>query len=73
MKDELKDKYVPPSFNVRLMDKWHQYAQDNKSVKEYIAKFDEFLIRCSTSVRKYKLKSFLGLEQDLEKTFELNI
>ena len=48
MKDELKGKYVPLSFSDRLMNKWHQYNQDNKSAKEYVAKFDEFLIRCST-------------------------
>jgi len=48
MKDELKGKYVPSSFSNRLMDKWHQYTQGNKSAKEYVAKFNEFLIRCST-------------------------
>ena len=48
MKDELKGKYVLPSFSDRLMDKWHQYTQGNKSVKKHVAKFDEFLIRCST-------------------------
>jgi len=46
--DELKGKYVPLSFSDRLMDKWHQYNQGNKSVKEYVVKFDEFLIRCNT-------------------------
>jgi len=36
MKEELEIKYVPPSFNARLMDNWHQYTQGNKSAKEYI-------------------------------------
>jgi len=31
MKDELKGKYVPLSFDDRLMDKWHKYTQVNKS------------------------------------------
>jgi len=44
MKDELKGKHVPPSFSDRLMDKWHQYNQGNKSAKEYVANFDEFFI-----------------------------
>ena len=48
MKEKLKGKYVPPSFSDRLMDKWHQYTQGNKLEKEYVAKFDEFLIRYST-------------------------
>ena len=48
MKEELKVKYVPPLFSVRLMDNWHQYTKDNKSTKKYVEKFDEFLIRCRT-------------------------
>jgi len=48
MKEELETKYVPPSFSARLMDNWHQHTQGNKSVKEYVEKFDEFLIRCNT-------------------------
>ena len=48
MKEDLETKYVPPSFSDRLMDKWNQYIQGNKSAKEYVAKFNEFLIRCST-------------------------
>jgi len=48
MKEELEIKYVPPSFNARLIDIWHQYTQGNKFVKEYVEKFDEFLIRYST-------------------------
>jgi len=47
MKDELKEKYVPPSFSARLMDKWHRYTQGNKSAQEYVEKFDDFLIRCN--------------------------
>jgi len=30
------------------MDKWHPYTQGDKSIKEYVAKFDEFLIKCRT-------------------------
>jgi len=48
MKEELEIKYVTPSFSVHLMNNWHQYTQGNKSSKEYIKKFDEFLIRCNT-------------------------
>ena len=75
MKEELKTKYVPPSFSARLKDNWHQYTQGNKSVKEYVEKFDEFIIRSSDevlSIRKEKLKFFLNLEPTLEMTYELN-
>jgi len=45
MKNELKGKYVSPSFSDRLMDKLHQYTQGNKSAKKYVTKFDEFFIK----------------------------
>ena len=48
MKDEVQIKYVPPSFSTRLMKKWNQYTQGNKSTKEYVVKFDEFLIKYNT-------------------------
>jgi len=48
IKEELQTKYVPPSFSARFMDNWYQCTQDNKSAKEYIEKFDELFIRCST-------------------------
>jgi len=34
MKEEVEIKYVSPSFSDRLMDKWYQYTQDNKSAKK---------------------------------------
>ena len=68
MKEDLKTKYVSPSFSDRLMNKWHQYTQGNKSEKKYVTKFDEFLTRYST-INKDKLKFFLDLEPDLEKTY----
>jgi len=48
MKEELERNYVPPSFSARLMNNWHQHTQGNKSAKEYVEKFNEFFIRCST-------------------------
>ena len=47
MKDELKGKYVLPYYYACLLNRRHQFSHDNKSTKEYVAKFDEFLIRCS--------------------------
>src|SRR5436190_8174187 len=47
MKDELKGKYVPPSYHSRLLDQWHQLSQGGQSAKDYVVKFDEFLTRCS--------------------------
>jgi len=39
MNDELKCKYLSPSLSDRLIDKWHQCSQGNKSLKEYVVKF----------------------------------
>ena len=72
MKEELEIKYIPPSFSAHLKDKWHQYTQGNKSAKEYVEKFVEFLIRCIPSIRKVNLKFFLDTDLAFEMTYELN-
>ena len=69
MKTQLKQKYLPPSYYLRLLDKWNQFYQESKSAKEYVAKFDEFLIRCSlieTETPMQVLSRFrAGLREDL--------
>ena len=72
MKDELKGKYVPPSFSDRLMDKWHQYNQGNKSARSTLQNSMSFSLDAVPSVRKDKLKSFLDSEPNLEKTCKPN-
>ena len=47
------------------MDNWHQYTQSNKSAKEYIEKFDEFLIRCSTFRKEGEAQILFGFRADL--------
>jgi len=51
------------------MDNWHQYIQGNKSAKEYVEKFDEFLIRCSTLHREGETQNLskfrAGVRDDL--------
>jgi len=68
MKDELKGKYVSPSFSDRLIDKWHQYTQGNKSTKKYIAKFNEFLIRCCAFSKKGQAQILSRFRAGLKKT-----
>jgi len=36
---------VPPHYYEHLLDKWRKISQGNKSVKEYVNEFDEFLNR----------------------------
>ncbi|XP_072962671.1 uncharacterized protein [Typha angustifolia] len=47
MKNELKHKYLPPSYYPKLLDRWNRLTQGSKSAKDYIAAFDELLVRCS--------------------------
>ena len=35
------------SYEQRLLDQWQRLTQGNKTVTEYIAKFDEFIMRCN--------------------------
>jgi len=73
MKNELRRKYVSPSFSVSPMDKWHRYTQGNKSAQEYMENFDEFLIRCNalnTEGQSQILSTFrAGLRDDLRTEF----
>ncbi|XP_020250396.1 uncharacterized protein LOC109827789, partial [Asparagus officinalis] len=70
MADELKRKYLPPSFYHRLLDKWHRLTQGTKSAKEYVAQFDELFTRCSTIEQEAPMKVLskfrAGLRNDLQ-------
>ena len=65
MKDELREKYVLAPFSAYLVDEWHQYTQGNKSAKECVAKFDEFLIRCNTLTTEGQAQIFSRLRAGL--------
>ena len=47
MKLKLREKYLPISYHQRLLDQWQKPSQESKTVSEYIAKFDEYVMRCS--------------------------
>ncbi|XP_072987259.1 uncharacterized protein [Typha latifolia] len=47
MKNELKRKYLPPSYYPMLLNKWNRLTQGSKSAKDYVAAFDQLLVRCS--------------------------
>ena len=44
---KLQEKYVPVSYKQNLLDQWQCLTQGNRSVLEYIKKFDQFLVICS--------------------------
>jgi len=45
VKEKLSLKYVSTSFSQQLLDKWNRLTQENKSIIDYITKFDEYLSR----------------------------
>jgi len=72
MKDELQTKYVPPFLVPISWTSGTNTLKGNKSAKEYVSKFDKFLIIFSPSTLRDKLKHFLDSEPNLEKTCEPN-
>ena len=85
MKIRLRQKYLPMSYNQRLLDQWQRLTQGNRSVAEYIAKFDEFVMRCnvdeSESVtlsrfrarlrKKIQKELFMREVEDLEQAYQI--
>ncbi|XP_020687617.1 uncharacterized protein LOC110103305 [Dendrobium catenatum] len=69
MKQELRRKYLPPSYYPKLLDKWNRLTQGSKPVKDYISAFDDFLIRCNgeESATPTQILSMFraGLREDL--------
>ena len=69
MKLQLKEKYLPESYNQQLLDQWNKIHQGNRSVSDYIAEFDEFAVRCSvTESLDQTLSRFrIGLHEDIKR------
>ena len=69
MKDALREKYLPESYQQRLLDQWQRLTQGNRSVTDYIAKFDEFLSRCQVREAEAVVLSRFraGLREDLQR------
>ena len=68
MKDEFMGKYVPPFYFANLLNKWHRITQGNKSAKEYVTEFDEFLTRYNIRGMQSNIQIFSNLEIDLKNT-----
>ena len=68
MKRKLREKYLPMSYQQRLLDQWQRLTQDNKTVSEYVAKFDEFVMRCNiVESEEATLSRFRsGLNEDIK-------
>ncbi|XP_038970638.1 uncharacterized protein LOC113461045 [Phoenix dactylifera] len=69
MKEKLKEKYLPTSYKSRLLDQWQRLIQGNKPASKYIARFDEFFMRCDAreSVELTLSRFRSRLRDDLQK------
>jgi hypothetical protein len=69
MKMVLKEKYVPTSYQQRMLDQWQRLSQGSKPVSDYISRFDEFLSRCDLREEESVILSRFraGLREDLQR------
>jgi len=69
MKEKLRDKYLPISYQPNLLDQWQTLKQGNQSVSDYITIFDEYLMRCDVSeAHEVTLSRFrAGLREDIKR------
>ena len=47
MKSRLREKFIPACYRPMIIDEWQHLCQEEGTVAEYIARFDELMIRCS--------------------------
>ncbi|GFS34413.1 hypothetical protein Acr_00g0033900 [Actinidia rufa] len=46
MKEILREKYLPQLYQGDMLDKWNNLRQGSKPATEYVAQFEEYLMRC---------------------------
>ncbi|KAK8929046.1 hypothetical protein KSP39_PZI017906 [Platanthera zijinensis] len=69
MKERLKDKYLPASYRDQLLDQLQSLRQGTLSVAEYMARFDELVVRSDISEEPIATASRFkaGLRSDLRR------
>ncbi|KAK9951474.1 hypothetical protein M0R45_006914 [Rubus argutus] len=69
MKERLREKYVPLSYQERLLDQWQSLRQGTMTAEEFIDKFEELMLRCNVnedpSVTLARFRT--GLRPELQK------
>ncbi|GFY97991.1 Sec20 family protein [Actinidia rufa] len=73
MKEILREKYLPQSHQGDMLDKWNNLRQGSKPATEYVAQFEEYLMRCDIREdERMTLSRFRqGLNDDLRKELVL--
>ena len=64
----LKEKYVPTSYQQRMLDQWKSLSQGSKLLSDYISKFNEFLSQCDLREEESVILSHFrtGLRDDIQ-------
>ena len=74
MKSRLGDKFVPPCYRPMIIDEWHHLRQGNGTVADYIARFDELMIRCNLDEEPMAtLAHFRAVRPGRNKTREFSV
>ena len=73
MKRNLRDQYIPHSYQHQMMDEWSHLKQGSQSITNYIAQFQDYIFRCGVEedeiVTLARFKS--GLHEDLRRKYFL--
>ncbi|XP_038985543.1 uncharacterized protein LOC120111737 [Phoenix dactylifera] len=73
MKEKLKEKYLPLSYQADLLDRWNNLRQGSRTATDYIAQFDEFMMRSNIAEDERMILSRFrrGLNDELRKELVL--
>ena len=71
MKVKLREKYLPTTYRQRLIDRWQNLTQGDKSVSEYNTEFDEYLLRCG--VREESAMTVSSFRRGLRTNFQFEL
>ena len=47
MKSRLREKYIPACYRPMIIDEWQRLRQEEGTVVDYVARFDDLMIRCN--------------------------
>ena len=47
MKSRLREKYIPACYRPMIIDEWQHLRQEEGTVADYVARFDDLMIRCN--------------------------
>ena len=47
MKGRLREKYIPACYRPMIIDEWQHLRQEEGTVADYVARFDDLMIRCN--------------------------